>query len=397
MESAAEQSSRSENRDRNRRIAADEKQARLEARIQKVLNPTDIRLNGDRPWDVKVNNPELYRRVMRAGTLGLGESYMDGWWDCDALDQMAYKYFRAKLPPLRHNLILVWEVLRAKLLNRQSINRAREVGEKHYDIGNDLFEKMLDPLMNYSCAYWTQAETLEEAQRAKLDLICRKLRLEPGLRVLDIGCGWGGALKYAAENYGVEGVGITISKEQAALAQERVKDLPVEIRIQDYRELEGEFDHIFSIGMFEHVGPKNYRTFMETSRRLLKPEGMLLLHTIGNNTTSGVFDPWMDRYIFPNAHLPSAEMISSAADGLFVLEDWHNFGPDYDKTLMAWNERFQECWPELEKSGKYDERFRRMWQFYLLTCAGSFRARQCQLFQVLLSPHGIPGGMRVPR
>jgi cyclopropane-fatty-acyl-phospholipid synthase len=379
------------------RLAADSKPAKLESRIQNFLNPTDIRLNGDRPWDVQVHNPQLYRRIMRAGTLGLGESYMDGWWDCAALDQMAFKYFRAKLPPLRHNLILLWEVLRARVLNLQSSSRAWEVGKKHYDIGNDLFQQMLDPLMLYSCAYWAEAESLAAAQEAKVDLICRKLRLQPGRRVLDIGCGWGGALQYAAQHYGIEGVGITISKEQAALARERCRDLPVEIRIQDYRDLQGEFDHIFSIGMFEHVGPKNYRVFMETVRRLLKPDGMFLLHTIGNNTTSGVFDPWMDRYIFPNAHLPSPEMISSAADGLFVMEDWHNFGPDYDKTLMAWHRQFHDAWPDLQKSGKYDERFRRMWDFYLLTCAGSFRARQCQLFQVLYSPHGIPGDMRVPR
>ncbi len=370
---------------------------KLHERVQALVEPADIRLNGGRPWDPRIHDDRALHQALTRGNLGVGESYMDGDWDCDALDEMATRFFRARIRVGVRNIGLLWEMARATLINLQSRKRAGEVGRRHYDIGNDLFSRMLDPLMIYSCGYWAEAKTLEEAQRAKLDLVCRKLNLQPGQRVLDIGCGWGGALQYAAENYGVEGVGVTISKEQAALAEERLKDLPVEVRIQDYRQLEGQFDHIFSIGMFEHVGPKNYRTFMETSRRLLKPNGMLLLHTIGENNSTSTYDAWMDRYIFPNAHLPSPCQITQAIEGLFVMEDWHNFGTDYDKTLMSWYERFQEAWPELEETGNYDERFRRMWRFYLLNCAAVFRARVCQLWQVLLSPRGMEGGMRVPR
>ena len=198
-----------------------------------------------------------------------------------------------------------------------------------------------------------------------------------------------------AENYGVEVVGITISAEQAKLAKENCRNLPVDIRVQDYRNLQGHFDRVVSIGMFEHVGYKNFRTYFKTINELLKDDGLFLLHTIGGNTPVKRTDPWIERYIFPNGMIPSSQQISSSYEGYFVLEDWHNFGPDYDKTLMAWHENFENAWPEIQAN--YDERFRRMWRYYLLASAGSFRARKNQLWQIVLSKQGLSDEYSFPR
>jgi cyclopropane-fatty-acyl-phospholipid synthase len=283
-------------------------------------------------------------------------------------------------------------VLAAKILNLQTPGRSYRVGEQHYDIGNALYERMLGRRLIYSCGYWREADNLDDAQIAKIDVICRKLGLEPGMRVLDIGCGWGEAARYMAEQYGVEVVGVTISREQVDYGQRLCRDLPVDIRLQDYRSVEERFDRLVSIGMFEHVGYKNYETFMDVAARCLEPHGLFMLHTIGNNQSNAITDPWIARYIFPNSMTPSAHQITGAAEGRFVLEDWHNFGADYDRTLMAWFANFDAHWPELAEG--YGQRFYRMWKYYLLSCAGAFRARQNQLWQIVLSPSGVPGGYR---
>lgn len=372
-----------------------EKPSRDRQRVEALLELADIQVNGNRPWDIQVHDPRFFSRVLGQGTLGLGESYMDGWWDCQALDVMIAKALRARLDTAIRTsgdfLAVAW----ARLKNMQSPARAFHIGEHHYDIGNDLYSRMLDPLMMYSCGYWPDAETLEQAQVAKLELIFSKLGLQPGMKVLDIGCGWGGAAWYAARHYGVEVTGITVSKEQAALAEARCAGLPVEIRLQDYRELEGRYDSVYSIGMFEHVGVKNYRTYMRVVSRLLADDGLFLLHTIGGNTSVNKGDRWVERYIFPNSMLPSSSQIARACEGLLVLEDWHNFGADYDRTLLAWHTNFGRSWPELKS--QYDERFCRMWNYYLLTNAGAFRARDSQLWQIVLSPKGKEGGYRRPR
>ncbi len=364
-------------------------------KIQQLLDRADVRINGDRPWDVQVLHPDFYARLFAHGTMGLGESYMDGWWECPAIDEMVHRAFRAGLADKLHCCQNRLHILKARLSNRQKLSRAYQVGEHHYDIGNDLYERMLDHRMIYSCAYWKKATSLDAAQEAKLELVCHKLGLEPGMHVLDIGCGWGGMAHFAAERHGVSVTGVTVSREQAELARQRCQGWPVDIRLQDYRTLTGKFDRILSLGMFEHVGYKNYRTFMRTCRQLLTDTGLLLLHTIGSNQSACTIDPWIDRYIFPNAMLPSASQISRAFDGLFVLEDWHNFGVDYDRTLIEWHTNLDTHWPRLEK--KYGERFRRMWRYYLLSCAGSFRSRENQLWQIVLAPQGVSGGYQAPR
>lgn len=348
-------------------------------------------MNGSNPWDIQIHDKRLYTRVARGGTLGLGEGYMDGWWDVPAIDQF---FDKVLVSGVYQKVLPKWQEVSMSLLhsfyNHQSKARAQIVGERHYDIGNDLYERMLDKRMVYTCGYWKNAATLDEAQEAKLELVCRKLNLQKGQKVLDIGCGWGSFAKFAAERYGVSVVGITISKEQAILARELCKGLPVEIKVEDYRSLTDEFDHIVSLGMFEHVGYKNYRTYMEVVRRCLKPDGLFLLHTIGGNFSTKITDAWIDRYIFPNGMLPSVTQVGASIENLFVMEDWHSFGTDYDKTLMAWHANFTRAWPELEQH--YSPRFKRMWDYYLLSCAGSFRSRLNQLWQVVLSPSGVRGG-----
>ncbi len=357
--------------------------------IRNLLSTADIRVDGNRPWDIRVHEPRLYARILAGGSLALGESYMDGWWDCKRLDQFFDRILTAHL----HKKVrkgLFWNALKARTINLQRGSRAYVIGRRHYDLGNELYACMLDKHMTYSCGYWKNARTLDEAQEAKLELCCRKLGLQRGMRVLDIGCGWGSFAKYAAEKYGVRVVGITVSKEQVTLARKRCKGLPVEIRLQDYRKLNGRFDRIVSIGMIEHVGYKNYRTYMHITHQCLKQNGLFLLHTIGGNTSVSSADPWIGKYIFPNSMLPSAKQIVAAAEGLFVLEDWHSFGADYDRTLLAWHENFTRSRKRLE--GKYDERFCRMWTYYLLSCAGTFRARENQVWQIVLSRGGVRGG-----
>jgi len=372
----------------------------LKQKYQSLLAKADIEIDGSRAWDIQVRHNGLYRRVLLDGTLGLGEAYMDGWWECARIDLMMMRIMRSKV---HHNvrsfslrsLPQLYDFLFTVCANLQKIKRAFRVGEQHYDLSAELFEAMLDKRMIYSCGYWKTADTLAQAQEAKLKLVFDKLLLEPKMRVLDIGCGWGGAARYAAEHYDVSITGITISKEQAAYAKQRCRGLPIEIHLQDYRELNATYDRIYSIGMFEHVGYKNHRTYLQTVRNALIPDGLSVLHTIGNSTTRYITDPWIARYIFPNSLVPSAKQITAACEGLFVIEDWHNFGLDYATTLRAWFDNFDKHWAQLKRT--YDERFYRMWKYYLLSCAGAFLARDCNTWQIVLSPNGTEQCYHAPR
>jgi len=364
--------------------------SRLRGLIQRMLDGADVRLDGTRPWDPQVHDERLFRRVLAGGSVGLGEAYLDGWWDCASIDELFHRLLRAGLDRRFYGVRELLDVVQARVSNLQRPSRADRIAHRHYDLGEDLFRAMLDRRRIYSCGYWRNAATLDDAQEAKLELVCEKLRLKPGMRVLDIGCGWGGAARFAAERYQVEVVGITVSEPQVASARELCQNLPVEICLQDYRALEGRFDRIYSLGMFEHVGYKNYRRFMRVVRDHLEPDGLFLLHTIGGMSSARTTDPWIARYVFPNSMLPSMAQICTAIEGLFVMEDWHNFGAHYDATLMHWYRHFEESWPAL--ANRYDERFHRMWRYYLLSCAGGFRARRNQLWQIVLSPRGVAGG-----
>lgn len=368
---------------------------RLRSAAESLLARADVQIDGNRDTDIQVHDDRVFQRVFAHGSLGFGESYMDGDWDVRDLPGLISRLLSARLDEQLRNVgtLLLWA--QARFINLQRGKRAYVVGQRHYDLGNDLFAAMLGRRLVYSCGYWVEAQDLDAAQEAKLDLVCRKLRLRPGMRVLDIGCGWGEALKFAAERYGVRGVGVTISREQAAFARDLCRGLQVEIRLQDYRELDEPFDAIFSIGMFEHVGARNYVEYFDVVRRCLVPDGLSVLHTIGSNQAPNHPDPWIERYIFPNSQVPSMNQVAAALEGRFVVEDWHNFGTDYERTLLAWMENFDAAWPALSR--RYDERFRRMWWFYLSASAATFRTRRDQLWQLTLSPDGVPGGYRVPR
>lgn len=340
--------------------------------------------------DLVVHDPDVYRRILGEGSLGLGESYMDGAWDSDDLAELIAKICRADLEArVKKSWQTIAQAARARVSNMQSIHRSKRVAEIHYDLGNDMYGRMLDDRMAYTCGYFGDgAQTLGQAQEAKLDLICRKLGFEPGMRVLELGSGWGSFAGYAAEKYGVEVVAYNISTEQIAYARDRYADLPIDFRQSDYRTAEGQFDRLVSIGMLEHVGPKNHRSFFEVAKRCLNDDGIGLVHFISGNDAQASIDPWLDKYIFPGATVPSLGETTTAMHGLLVVEDVHNFGPDYDRTLMMWLENFESAWPDLKD--RYDERFRRMWRYYLCFCAGGLRARHIQLQQVAFTPIGRP-------
>ena len=352
--------------------------------VQNILKKAGVEINGDHPWDIQVHDERLYRRVLVYGSFGLGEAYMEKWWDCERVDLFIEKILRSGQYANAKTLPLVLLTVKATLLNLQSRIRAKEVIERHYDLGNDLYLSFLDPYNQYTCGYFLETDNLNEAQEKKLDLICRKLQLKQGDNLLDIGCGWGGFAKFAAEKYKCRVVGITISDEQLKYARQYVAGLPVEIRKMDYRDLSGEkFDKITMIGMIEHVGYKNYRRVMEIVNESLGDDGLFLLHTIGQNVTSTSGNPWSDKYIFPNGMLPSAKQLAKASEGIFVMEDLHNFGPYYHDTLRAWDANFHKNWTNIEN--RYSETFYRMFRYYFNSFAGAFKSRRIQLWQIVFS------------
>jgi len=355
--------------------------------VERLFSEVGVAINGPEPWDVRVRDDRFYARVLKDGSLGLGESYMEGWWDCRQIDEFICRVLRGGLKEkTRGDLRYLLAYLRARLFNLQSPSRAGIIARRHYDLGNDLFFSFLDSRNQYSCAYFQGTDDLEEAQEKKLELICRKIDLQREDHVLDIGCGWGGFARFAAEKYGCSVTAVNISREQIRFVLESCKKLPVQVLNEDYRQIRGTFDKIVSVGMFEHVGPKNYRAFMKAVHRCLKEKGIFLLQTIGGNISRINCDPWINRYIFPNGMLPSIAQIARAAERLLVIEDVHNLGPHYERTLLAWNDRFQKAWTRL--SGKYDQAFKRMWEYYLLSCAGAFRARNIQLWQIVMTKMG---------
>jgi cyclopropane-fatty-acyl-phospholipid synthase len=354
--------------------------------MRDLLKRAGITIGGDAPWDIQIHDERVYVRALRDGTLGVGESYVEGWWDCPAIDQMFDRVTRAQLDVvLSESWVLLANAVKARVLNLQA-SRPFEVGERHYDIGNDLYQAMLGRHMVYTCAYWKNADYLDAAQEAKLDLICRKIGARPGMRILDLGCGWGGFAAFAAERYGASVVGYTVSREQCAWAKEHHAKLQVDIRLDDYRKAIGSYDAVVSVGLMEHVGPKNYRAYMQLAARCLTPGGIIFIHTIGGQEPRAQIDPWYHKYIFPNAVIPTLGQLTSAMDKILVTEDVHNIGPHYDRTLMAWWENFERAWPALR--ARYGDPFYRMWRFYLMTSAAQFRARALNLFQIAATPTG---------
>lgn len=336
---------------------------------------------------IEIHNDQFYRIVLNTGFLGLGESYMAGHWDSKHLDAFLYNVLLSQYDqktPI--SLQIIATKIFAKVFNLQSVSRAFQIGRHHYDIGNNLYKSMLDKELNYSCAYWKNAETLDQAQEHKLDLICRKLNLEKGMKVLDIGCGWGSFARYACRHYGVEVEGYTVSIEQKKLADELNKGLPIKIHLQDYREISNKYDRVAAIGVLEHIGYKNYDTFFKKVASSLTQDGLALIHTIGNPYSQTSGNIFINKYIFPNSMAPSIAQISKAVEHIMIIEDLHNISPHYDLTCKAWYNNFIANWDQLK--GQYTEEFKRMWEFYLLAACASFRARDAQLWQIVLSKPG---------
>jgi cyclopropane-fatty-acyl-phospholipid synthase len=365
-------------------------------RIIAMLGRSGVTVNGSDPWDIKIHDDRLWTRLFAEGSLGLGEAYMDGLWDCEDLAEFFNRVIRGGMhETLGLTPNLVWQVVQAKFLNMQTIARSKRVAKMHYS-ETDAYRASLDKRMTGSCGYWPEGVTnVDEAQEAKLDLICRKIGLKPGQKVWDIGCGWGAFMGFAAEKYQANCVGVTVSPDQAAYGRERYKDLPVEFQVKDYREFDGKADHVVSMGMIEHVGHRNFRTYFEKARKVIKDDGLFLLHTIGQHYTNHTIEPWLEKYIFPGGVIPSMAQIGEAIDGLWAVVDVHNIGPHYDKTLCAWNENFEKNWTR--RNTPEDIRFYRMWRYYLLCCAGGFRARVLQVWQFVLSPNGVPEGYKFAR
>lgn len=352
---------------------------------------------GQNPWDITVYNPKFYERLICQGSLGLGESYMEGWWDCNQLDEFFYRIIKAKTRnKIYRNFRLIAQLFIAKIFNQQNLKKSKRVAKQHYDLDIELFKKMLGETMSYSCGYWKNAQTLEQAQNAKFELICKKLNLKENEKVLDIGSGFGGLSKYMAEKYNCKVTGVNISKSQHDYSNS-ICGNKVNFCFCDYRHLqnhlspEQKFDKIVSVGMFEHIGPKNFKKFFNIMQNRLNYEGLLLLHTIGAQEDKRRGDPWILKYIFPGGIIPRASEITKHTDKLFILEDWHNFGFDYYKTLKAWFNNFDKYWTEIKHKNK-DNEFYRMWKYYLLMCAGVFKARENSLWQIVFSKGGVPGG-----
>ncbi|MBF0278588.1 MAG: cyclopropane fatty acyl phospholipid synthase [SAR324 cluster bacterium] len=378
--------------------------------LNEIAAHIGIEINGKNPWDIQVFDERFYSRVVANGSIGFGEAYMEGWWETEQLDELFYRITLLRNRNLLDNPIRylgVW--LEAKILNRQTKGKSKKVIDAHYNLSNEMYQAMLGKTMAYTCAYWKEAKTLDDAQNAKYDLVCRKLDLKPEDQVLELGCGWGGFANFAHKNFGCRLVSVNISEEQIKFARQNYPDA-AQFYLCDYRDphiynASGlKFDKVVSIGMCEHVGVENYKSWMQLVADQMKDQSLFLLHTIGSNEYEVEANPWIDKYIFPKSALPSPKSLGNAIDRVFTLEDWHDFGVDYDRTLLEWFKNFDEDWEKGEKLPQYlklkkmdRNTFYRMWKYYLLSVAGCFRSRYISLWQLVLSKNGVLGGYQTVR
>lgn len=376
-----------------------------ESIVKSLLAKAEITINGTKPWDIQIHDVRCYDRFLKDRSLGFGEAYMDGWWDAYTLDETVAKIVQAKIEDqLQFNKNLALYLLKRKMFSPSAQKHSHMDVSRHYDFGHELFEAMLDPDLNYSCGYWKNLgnpqtawkipRNLRKAQQAKLAHVCRKLLLKKGLRILDIGCGWGNVLAYATTHFGVRATGVTLSKRQASYIKNHMKGHAIKILSEDFREIEHVlYDRIVSIEMIEHLTYRYYALYFKKVASLLKSDGVFLLQTIGANKTKYANDPWVEKYIFPNTHIPSLAQIAKEVENLFVVEEVENFGAYYYPTLMSWFRNFHKNWKRLAimNNEKYNDRFYRMWKFYLLASAGCFKAGKLQLWQIVFSKRNTLG------
>lgn len=351
------------------------------------LEDAGIHVNGPASHDIRVHDKRFYWRTLAHGSLGFGEAFMDGWWSCEDLEEMVFRLIRSEVRrrAYRHPGAVALEWLN-RIRNDQNRRRSLRAPRRHYDFDNEMFQAFLGRYMNYSCGYYAGTGDLDEAQILKMDIICRKLDLQPGEHLLDVGGGWGEFALYAAKHYGVHVTSVNISEEQMRFARRRCAGYDVDVVRSDYRDIAGQYDKVAAIAMFPHVGHRNHRTFMQAMYRALKPGGTFLIESTMNTATTTAGDPWIDRYIFPGLLMPSGSQICAAMEGLFVIEDLHNFGPHYVKTLRAWNANFQNAWGRF--AARHDERVRRMFEYFFLISAALFRARTMEYWHLVLTRQG---------
>ncbi len=343
---------------------------------------------------ITLKDPDLPRKMVMNPDMAMGEAYRDGRFEIENDDLHAY--FELVLLNLSQTRQAWWQaplhlsqMALRKLDQFNPLSRARRNVAHHYDLSAELYDLFLDADRQYSCAYFERPDmTLEEAQEAKKRHIAKKLMIEPGMRVLDIGCGWGGMALTLARDYGARVVGVTLSEEQHALAtrraaQEGLSD-QVEFRLIDYRKVNESFDRIVSVGMFEHVGAPHYREYFDTVERMLTPDGIALIHTIGRLTPPGYTSPFIRKYIFPGGYVPALSEMSAAIEHTSLwTEDVEIWRLHYAETLLHWVKRFEAR--QEEAKAIYDDKFCRMWRYYLIACEMTFRLDYQVVFQVQLA------------
>jgi len=351
---------------------------------------------GDRtghPVAVRFNNASAQRAVLFDPELKLGEAYMDGTLIVERgsiADVLALLLSQERLGPRNWAVPRVLRYLFRRLQQFNLRSRSRINVAHHYDLDGRLYSLFLDGDQQYSCAYFERPnQSLDDAQLAKKRHLAAKLRIAPGAKVLDIGCGWGGLALYLAEIAGAHVTGITLSREQHQRAQNRAQERgrrDVEFKLLDYRDLDGRFDRIVSVGMFEHVGVGFYDVFFNQCAKCLAEDGIALLHTIGRNRPPGITNPWIAKYIFPGGYIPAlSEVLRAIERAGLIVTDVEILQLHYAETLKAWRERFLAHRDEVVRL--YDQRFVRMWEFYLACSEMAFRLGEMVVFQIQMAKH----------
>ena len=336
--------------------------------------------------EIIIKNDIFFNKLLDRGELGLAESYMDGDWESNDLGNLLKKLMfyqdilesKAKYQTINFLYLKIFSTYES-FFNTNTLIKSPENIQKHYDVGNDLYNKMLGTTMQYTCAYFNKDDmTLDEAQESKMDLIAKKLDLKEGMDVIDIGCGFGSMANYLAKKYKVKVTGVTLSPEQKNFSDEYFGNENVSIEVKDYRLVRGKFDRVYSVGMFEHIGSKNYKEYFDKCYDLLKDDGIMFCHTMGISRPNYHQNEYFaSKYIFPEGELPDMLNLTEGYSEKWRLEDFQNIGISYSKTFDAWRENIGN-WETLEG---YDERFKRMWEYYLHLFAENFRCQNFLLFQ----------------